>query len=161
MPDKTPKSTSAAPLPEEGQKQASAPAKKQSRRKLPLTGNPENTITIGGVMIEIKPTKLKYQRNRTATLYKLLDVYPLADILAMEEGVFGDDRDGDKAVYDWLVAVTDDEDLIREHYDSMDTDTIERLLTIFKSVNRIDEKESRQKKLQAAARDLPSTAPSL
>lgn len=74
--------------------------------------------------------------------------------------MFGDDRDGDKAVYDWLVAVTDDEDMIRSHYDGMDTDTIERLLVIFKRVNKIDEKEVRQKKLQAAAMASPSTAPS-
>jgi len=119
---------------------------------MPQSGNPENTILIGDMLVEIKPTKLLYQRNRTATLYKLLDIYPLADILAMEAGMFGDDRDGDKAVYDWLVAVTDDEDLIRQHYDSMDTDTIERMLGIFKRVNNIDEKESRQKKLQATAK---------
>lgn len=127
---------------------------------MPQSGNPENSILIGDVLVEIKPTKLLYQRNRTATLYKLLDIYPLADVLAMDEGMFGDDRDGDKAVYDWLVAVTDDEDLIRDHYDSMDTDTIERLLVIFKRVNRIDEKEARQKKLQAAVKDSPSNAPS-
>ena len=30
----------------------------------------------------------------------------------MEAGAFGDDRDGDKAVMDWLIAVTDDEELI-------------------------------------------------
>lgn len=77
----------------------------------------------------------------------------------MDEGMFGDDRDGDKAVYDWLVAVTDDEDLIRSTYDELDTDTIERLIAIFKRVNRVDEKEAHQKKLRAAA-DLPSTAPS-
>ena len=59
----------------------------------------------------------------------------------MEAGAFGDDRDGDKAVMDWLIAVTDDEKLITGHYDSMDTGVIEQLLTIFRRVNRIDEKE--------------------
>lgn len=118
---------------------------------MPPPGVPENSILIGEKLVEIKPTKLKYQRNRTATLYKLLDIYPLADVLAMEEGMFGDDRNGDKAVYDWLVAVTDDEELIRAQYDEMSTETIERLLAIFKRVNRIDEKEAAQKKLQAAA----------
>lgn len=67
----------------------------------------------------------------------------------MEAGTFGDDRDGDKAVMDWLVAVTDNEELILAHYDEMDTDTIERLLAIFKRVNKIDEKEAYQKKIQA------------
>lgn len=148
-------------MPEEGQPSHAVPEKKQTKRKLPQSGNPENTVMIGDKLIELKPTKLKYQRNRTAALYKLLDIYPLADVLAMEEGMFGDGRDGDKAVYDWLVAVTDDEELIREQYDNMSTDTIERLLAIFKRVNCIDEKEARQKKLQAAVTASPSTAPSL
>ena len=68
----------------------------------------------------------------------------------MEAGAFGDDRDGDKALMDWLIAVTDDEALITEHYDSLDTDTIEQLLSIFRRINRIDEKEQRQKNLEAA-----------
>ncbi len=130
-------------------------------RSLPLHGMPENTITIGDTMVEVKPTKLRYQRNRTATLYKLLDLYPLPDILAMETGAFGeeDERDGDKAVFDWLVAVLDDENLVRTHYDEMTTETIERLLSIFKRVNKIDEKEVTQKKLLATAESL-STVPS-
>lgn len=37
------------------------------------------------------------------------------------------------------------------HYDEMDTDTIERLLAIFKRVNKIDEKEEKIKKLKAPA----------
>lgn len=112
---------------------------------LPPTGNPENEVEIGGQKIEIKPTKLKYQRNRTAAFYRLLDMYPLMDILAMEAGTFGDDRDGDKATMDWLIAATDNEELIVNNYDSLDTDTIERVLEIFKRVNRINEKEEKQK----------------
>lgn len=46
------------------------------KKELPMVGTPENTVMIGGKPIEIKPTKLKYQRNRTATFYKLLDIYP-------------------------------------------------------------------------------------
>ena len=75
---------------------------------------------------------------------------PLADILAMEAGAFGDDRDGDKAVMDWLIAVFDDEALVLENYDAMDTGTVEQLLEIFRRVNRIDEKEQKQKNLQTA-----------
>lgn len=68
----------------------------------------------------------------------------------MEAGSFGDNRDGDKAVMDWLIAVTDDEQLILDNYDSMDTGLIEQLLEIFRRVNRIDEKEQKQKNLQTA-----------
>ena len=80
----------------------------------------------------------------------MLELYPLADILAMEAGAFGDDRDGEKAVMDWLIAVTDDEKLVTAHYDSLDTGVIEQLLSIFRRVNRIDEKEAKQKNLLTA-----------
>ena len=80
----------------------------------------------------------------------MLELYPLADILAMEAGAFGDDRDGDKAVMDWLIAVFDDEALVLENYDGMDTSTVEQLLEIFRRVNRIDEKEQKQKNVMTA-----------
>ena len=126
------------------------PEVQQSEKALPQVGSPENSIVVGDRLIEIKPTKLRYQRNRTAAFYKMLELYPLADILAMEAGAFGDDRDGDKAVMDWLIAVFDNEALVLEHYDSMDTGTVEQLLEIFRRVNRIDEKEQKQKNVMTA-----------
>lgn len=84
------------------------PSATQRSRSLPVVGQAENVVMIGGVPIEIKPTKLKYQRNRTAAFYRIIDTYPLMDVMAMEAGVFGDDRDGDKAIMDWLIAATDD-----------------------------------------------------
>ena len=65
----------------------------------------------------------------------------------MDSGSFGDERDGDKATMDWLIAVIDDEQLVVENYDSMDTGMIEKLLSIFKRVNRIDEKEAKLKNM--------------
>lgn len=126
------------------------PAPEQADKGLPQIGSPENSVQIGDQLIEIKPTKLKYQRNRTAAFYRMLELYPLADILAMEAGAFGDDRDGDKALMDWLIAVTDDEQLILDHYNELDTGVIEQLLQIFRRVNRMDEKEQKQKKLLTA-----------
>lgn len=82
----------------------------------------------------------------------MIDTYPLMDIMAMEAGIFGDDRDGDKAIMDWLIAATDDEDLVVEHYDSMDTGTIESILAIFKRVNRIDEKDEKLKNMERTAK---------
>lgn len=67
----------------------------------------------------------------------------------MREGAFGDERDGDKALMDWLIAVFDDENIVIDNYDEMNTETIERILAIFKRVNKIDEKEEKAKKLQA------------
>lgn len=131
-------------------KRKELPPVQQQEKGLPQVGSPENTVIIGGQLIEIKPTKLRYQRNRTAAFYKVLEMYPIADILAMEAGAFGDDRDGDKATLDWLIAVTDDEKVVTDHYDEMDTDTIEQLLSIFRRLNRIDEKEQKLKNLQTA-----------
>ena len=120
------------------------PSTAQKKRELPAVGKPENTVTIGGKLVEIKPMRLEYQRNRTASFYHVLELYPLPDILAMENP-FGDGRDGDKALCDWLVAVTDDEELIRENLDSIDTDTIYQMLAIFKRINRISEMEEKLK----------------
>ena len=116
-------------------------------RPLPPVGSPENTVMIGGRLVEIKPTKLKYQRNRTAVFYRILETFPLTDILAMDNQ-FGDGRDGDKALCDWLVAVTDDEELIRENIDEITSDTIYRMLAIFRRVNKIDEYEAKLKNAQ-------------
>lgn len=134
-------------LPVAEQEAKELPKVETKEKKLPEVGKPENTVLIGGKLIEIQPTKLKYQRNRTAAFYRVLDMYPLTDILAMETGSFGDERDGDKATMDWLIAVTDDEQLILDNYDSMDTGTIEKLLSIFKRVNKIDEKEAKIKNM--------------
>ena len=118
-------------------------------KEMPQIGIPENTVKIGGELIEIKPMKLKYQRNRTGVFYHVLELYPLPDILAMGEQSFGDGRDGDKALLDWLVAATDREELVRENYNDMDTDTIYRILEIFKRVNKIKEREEKLKNAEA------------
>ena len=123
-------------------------------KELPPVGNPENTIVVGGKLIEIKPTKLKYHRNRTAVFYRALELYPLPDILAMgldpKTGLsaFGDERDGDKALCDWLVAVFDDEDLVRENIDEFDSGMIYKILAIFRRVNKIDEMEEKLKNVR-------------
>lgn len=121
------------------------PSRKTREKELPIVGNPENTVLIGDTLVEIKPTKMKYHRNNVATFYKVVDVVPLPDIMSMGSNAFGDGRDGDKALMDWLIAVVDDEQLIVDNYNEMDTETIEKILAIFKRVNKIDEKEEKQK----------------
>lgn len=143
------------PLPEQGTTSVETPMGEQTSRglpeemkptkELPQVGIPENTVVIDGNLIEIKPTKLKYQRNRTAVFYHILELYPLSDILAMGPKSFGDGLDGDKKLYDWLVAVFDDEEFVRAHYDDIDSDTIYRLLEIFRRVNKITEMEEKLK----------------
>lgn len=137
-----------ANLPEEGQREVPVPEEITTKSELPQVGAPENTVIIGGKLIEIKPTKLKYQRNRTAVFYHILELYPLSDILAMGPKSFGDGLDGDKKLYDWLVAVTDNEELIREHYDEIDSGVVYQLLEIFRRINKISEMEEKLKNVK-------------
>lgn len=116
-------------------------------KELPVLGISENVVMIGDTPVEIKATKLKYQRNRTALFYNVLDNYPLPEIIAMEAGTFGDERDGDKCVMDFLIAATDDPELVTKYYDEMTTDTIEAILKAYRRVNKIDEKEQKLKNL--------------
>ena len=67
----------------------------------------------------------------------------------MTEEQVGDGRDGDKAVYDWLIAVTNDEELVRRHYDDLDQVTVDKLIEIYKRINHIQEKEERLKNVTA------------
>lgn len=131
-------------MPETGLEKKELPEGGVKKKDLPQVGSPENTVMIGGKLIEIKPMKMKYVRNRTAAFRHILETYPLSDILAMEN-TFGDGRDGDKALFDWLVAVTDDEQLISENYDEMDTDTIYRMLAIHRRIDKVDEMEAKLK----------------
>ena len=72
---------------------------------------------------------------------------PLIDIMALESGAFGegDDRDGDKAVMDWLIAATDNEEFVTQHYDEFDVEQILRIAEIFKRVNKFVMKEDNSK----------------
>lgn len=123
------------------------PSAEIKEKEKPIVGIPENIVTICGQQIEIKPTKLFYERNRTATFYRMLDMYPLVDILAMDTVIPGDDRDGDKCVMDWLIAVLDNEEFVTAHYDEITVEDVEKLLAIFRRINRIDEKEQKRKNL--------------
>ena len=95
----------------------------------PMVGVPENTVMVAGVPLEIRPTKLKYVRNGTANFYKLIERVSLVDIMQLQSGSFGEDdeRDGDKAIMDWLIAATDNEEFVVDHYDEFDTEQIARI----------------------------------
>ncbi len=125
------------------------PEGKALDKPMPPEVNPDNVVVIGGKEIEIKSTKIKYQRNGTATAYRILDLYPLPDILSMDAGVLDAKRDGDQIVFDFLVAVFDDSKLVARYYDTMTADDIDRCVKIFKRLNHIDEKEEAAKNRQA------------
>lgn len=109
-----------------------------AEKEPPMVGAPENTVNVSGTLIEIKPTKLKYLRNGTANFFRLIERMSILDIVQLPSGAFGDDddRDGDKAMMDWLIAATDRPEFVQEHYDEFDTEQILRMCDIFKRVNK-------------------------
>lgn len=146
------------PTPTPVQKKVPTPSKKKKEiptptelsKEVPKIEHEENCIRFGDRLVEIKPTKLKYFRNRTASIYSALKLVPQNEFLAYEKGVFDKERDSDQILFDFLVAVFDDGTLVRNHYDDMNTDDIERILKIFGRVNHIDEKEEAARKNREA-----------
>lgn len=141
--------------PDTKQEKKPTPSKKMATKDMPMVGNPENSIVVNGHLKEITSTRVIYQRNHSAYFYKALETYPLVDILS-DVYEFDKNRDGDKCVFDWLIAVFDDEQFVEENYNDMDTDTIYRILEIFKRVNKITELEEVQKKRLAALAKMES-----
>lgn len=138
---RTPKITTATKeLPEVTENAPLLPNANSENVPLPNEGKQENMVQFGKRLIEIKPTKLKYQRDHTAALYHVLKQMPLVQFLAMPDDFLeaqGDKRSPDKMLFDWLIAVTDDVNVVRENYDELDTDTIDKCLEIFCRLNKI------------------------
>ena len=122
------------------------PMSTELNKVIPPMYKPENCVKIAGEPVEIKPTKLRYFRNKSASIYSILKVVPLNEFLAYEKGVFDKERDSDQILLDFLVAVFDDEKLVRDNYDNLTADDIEKILEIFGRVNHINEKEEAARK---------------
>ena len=123
------------------------PLPKPSAKKMaaPKVGNPANVVQFGDIEIELKPTKIKYQRDRTAAFYRMLKQMPLVDILALQDGILDPERSSDKMLFDWLIAVTDDPKIVTANYDKLDSESIYKILEIFCRLNHIPEDEKKQK----------------
>lgn len=126
------------------------PKSTKSSKEIPSVVNQENCITLNGKQIEIKPTKLKYFRNRMASIYTILRLVPLTEFLAYEKGTFDEERNSDQMLLDFLVSVFDDEELVTENYNDMTSEDIEQILKIFGRINHIDEKEEASRKNREA-----------
>lgn len=133
-------------VPQTSRKKKAIPQASDLQKELPRIEKEENCVTIGGRLIEIKPTKQKYFRNRTASIYSALKLVPLNDFLAYDKGVFDKERDSDQILFDFLCAVFDDGAFVRGHYDDMTSEDIEKILEIFGRVNHINEKEEAARK---------------
>ena len=133
------------PVPEVTETTAPLPKPTIKKMATPKIGDPKNVVQFGDVEIELKPTKIKYQRDRTAAFYRMLKQMPLIDILALQDGILDPERSSDKMLFDWLIAVTDDPKLVTANYDKLDTESIYKILEIFCRLNHIPEDEKKQK----------------
>ena len=126
------------------------PEETELNKAQPTSDNEENCVTIGDRKIEIKPTKLKYFRNKTASVYNILKVVPINEFLTYDKGVFDPNRDADEILFNFLIAVFDDSDFVKDNYDNMTAGDIEKILKIFGRLNGIDEKEEAARKNREA-----------
>ena len=138
------------PIPEASKDREPIPEASPLTAPMPDDKKPENCVQLGGLTVEIKPTKLKYFRNRMASAYALLKAIPLSDFLAFKKGTFDDKRSSDQILFDFLVAAFDDAGLVAQYYDDITSEDVERILKIFGRVNHIDEKEEKARKNKEA-----------
>ena len=147
----TPVETTEIPdMPDETKEVPETPMAKVLDKPMPSDLTEENCVIIEGKKIEIKPTKLKYFRNKTASVYNILKAVPLTDFLNYDKGVFDPNRDADQILFDFLIAVFDDAEFVKDNYDNMTAGTVESILKIFGRLNGIDEKEEAARKNREA-----------
>ena len=117
----------------------------------PKDADPENCIIVDGKAIEIKPTKLKYFRNTQTSGSSWLKLVPLPEFLTYQPGsIPNDSRGADQILYDFLIAVFDDSEFVRDHYDEFDADQVDKAVQIFGRINHVEEKEEAARKNREA-----------
>ena len=126
------------------------PNKSELKEELPSELNEENVVVVNGKKVELKPTKLKYFRNKAASAYGIINAIPLHELLTYEKGVLDPKRTADDLVFDFLIAAFDDVDFVKENYNEMDADTVDRVCKIFARLNHIDEKQEAARKNKEA-----------
>ena len=146
-PEQTPK---LEVVPDETPQNNEIPDASPEKTEKPSDVPEENCVVIGGNKIEIKPTKLKYFRNKAASAYGVIKAVPIHELLVYEKGVLDEKRDADQLLYDFLVAVFDDPVIVRDNYNEIDADTLEKIIKIFGRLNHIDEKQEALRKNKEA-----------
>lgn len=141
-------------IPEESPQIETTPDPTPPKEEMPSDLIEENCVVINGNKVEIKPTKLKYFRNKAASAYGIIKAVPLHELLTYGKGVIDETRDADQLLYDFLVSVFDSSDFVRDNYDELDADTIERIVEIFGRINHITEKEEQARKNREAQAQL-------
>lgn len=126
------------------------PEASPEKTETPSNHNMENIVIVEGQEIEIKPTKLKYFRNKAASGYGYIKAVPLYELLTYPTGTIDKERDGDQLLYDFLVAAFNDSVFVRDHYNELDAEQVDQITKIFGRLNHIDEKEEAARKNREA-----------
>lgn len=137
-------------IPEETKVMEDMPEAASENKELPSDLKEENCVEIDGQKIEIKPTKLKYFRNKSASGYGIIKAVPIYELFKYEKGVLDPERSADQLVYEFLVASFDDSVFVRNNYNEMDAEMLDRIVKIFGRINHIDEKEEAARKNREA-----------
>ena len=137
-------------IPQESVRVETIPEVSPEKEEKPSDLLEENCVMVGDQKIELKPTKLKYFRNKAASAYGIIRAIPLHEFLTYGKGVLDEHRDADQLLYDFLVAAFDNSTLVRDNYDNLDAETIDRICKIFGRLNHIDEKEEAARKNKEA-----------
>ena len=145
-------------VPEAAVEEQELPAEDITAQELPPTRlHPENWVTLDGVEMEIKPTRMYYQYNKCAGFYttigRVLDAGQFMMLFNLPDDYFGDASDNRsplKRLMDWITAVVDDEKFTKKHFDNLTIEDISKLYEIFMRVNDMDKSDD-SKNQQAAA----------
>jgi len=135
------------PQPTELKTETPAPSEE---KEMPSPVPEKDCVTIVDQKIQIKPTKLRYFRNKAASGYGLIKAIPLTELFTYEKGVLDKDRDADQLMFDFLVSAFDDVDFVEKNYDEFDAENIDQIVKIFGRLNHIDEKEEAARKNREA-----------
>ena len=135
--------------PQESEVKENIPEPSPEKEEKPAPIPEEDCVTIGDKKIQIKPTKLKYFRNKAASAYGVIKAVPLHELLTYGKGVIDENRDADQLLFDFLVAAFDDSAFVRDNYDEFDAEIIDRVVKIFGRLNHVDEKEEARKNREA------------
>lgn len=136
--------------PEKSEEVETVPDPSAEKAEMPSDLNMENVVTINNKMYEIKPTKVKYFRNKAVSGYGFIKAIPLHEFFVYEKGVLDKNRDPDQLLYDFLVAAFDDPPFVRDNYNDMTAADVEQVVRIFGRINYIDEKEEAARKNREA-----------
>lgn len=145
-------------VPSKNKKSQDVPSKKNTKKTKDVSLDKKDTkaveeaivendiVEVNGQKVKIHSTKFRYFRNRTTAIYEALKKIPLHKFLAYDAGVFDEERDSDQILFDFLVAVFDDEEFVKKNYNDFTAENLEEILKIFGRVNHIEEKEEAVRK---------------